>query len=144
MRWLVLVLMLLAPAAHAQSWGATTSDDGGYAAGFVRYPGLGAGFTCTARSVQNKPILDTSWFESTTAPPWHFMLWFDETLIPAVPPFQHSDLIYYVGQTGYRLPLIHHNEMEGGWQVMLPMTDGLFTALAGANRLVLAVGAQQS
>ncbi len=143
MKWLALILMLLAPMAQAQSWGTTTSDDGGFAAGMVRYPGLGAGFTCTARSVQNKRIIDTSWFEVTTAPPWHFIVWFDEVLIPTT-TIKRSDLVYFVGQTGYRLPLTYYNELDGGWQVMLPMTDELFTALSGANRLVLAVGAQQS
>ena len=45
-----LLWALCAAPLAAQNWNADVSDDGGYAGGFVIYPGLGMGFNCAARS----------------------------------------------------------------------------------------------
>ena len=136
-----LLWALCAAPLAAQNWNADVSDDGGYAGGFVVYPGLGMGFNCAARSVQNKPLMETMWFESTVAPPYQFQITFDQNLVPSDRP-QRSDIVMFVDQTGYRLPAMEWNELDGEWQVNLSMTDASIRALQTVTRLVLQVGSQ--
>ncbi|MGC1494562.1 MAG: hypothetical protein WA790_02045 [Sulfitobacter sp.] len=140
---LALLWMFCAAPLAAQSWTADLSDDGGYAGAFVSYPGLGFGFNCAARSIQNKPIMDTMWFETTVAPPYQYQLAMSDQLIPT-DPWERSDIILFVDQTGYRLPKVQWNEMEGGWQVDLTMTDASIQSLQRAARVVLQVGNQSA
>lgn len=136
------LIWILCPAPlAAQSWTADLSDDGGYAGAFVSYPGVGFGFNCAARSIQNKPLMDTMWFESSVAPPYQYQLTMTDQLIPT-DPWERSDIILFVNETGYRLPKVQWNEMDGGWQVDLTMTDTAIRALQNASRVVLQVGTQ--
>lgn len=139
----LLALMTSAGVGLAQQWQARTSDEGTYAAGFVRYPGLDMSIYCAARSVQNRPLMQGGWHETVVAPPWHFQITFDPTLVPFADG-GWSDLVLYVGDTGYRLPHTEFDEFEGLWKIDLQMTDRLFAALRAAPRLVLAVGALKS
>lgn len=144
MRAIVICLLALwAIPANAQSWQVIQSDDGGYAAGRVIFPGLPFSATCMARSVQNLPLHQTSWFESTVAPPWHFLLEASEVLIPgAIVP--RGDIVLAVDNTGYQLPVVNWNELDGAWQVNVPMADQLMQALRSARRIALHVGTQQA
>jgi hypothetical protein len=81
------------------------------------------------------------WFESTVAPPWHFQIAAAETLIPA-DTFERADIVLFVDQIGYRLPVVQWNEMDGDWQVDIAMTDPMMAALRTASRMVLQVGSQ--
>ncbi len=138
---LALFWMLCAAPLAAQSWIADLSDDGGYAGAIVTYPGVGMGFNCAARSIQNKPIMDTMWFESTVAPPYQFQIEVGDKLIPT-DPWERSDIVLFLDQTGYRLPTVGWNEMDGGWQVNLSMTDASIRSLQSTSRMVLQVGTQ--
>lgn len=138
----LLIALLLTPfAAIAQEWRATLSSDNAYVGGWVGIPSYALGFSCAARAPAQGSVINSTWFETSIAPPWHYLIGISENLIP-YEQGTRNDLILFVDQTGYRLPPTAHNEMEGGWQFELPMTDGLFAQLPKASRLVLQVGTQ--
>ena len=53
---------------------------------------------------------------------------------------QRSDIVIWVGETGYRLPIVSFNELDGVWQVQVQAADPLIAALSGAGQFVLAAG----
>jgi hypothetical protein len=127
----------------AQGWQANLSRDAAYIAADVSYPGLGMRITCHARTPERGSVIDSIWFESTIAPTGQFLIGFDESLVPSGPQYR-DDLTLFVGQTGYRLPRVGWNEMGGGWETFVGVSDSMFTALPGAARLVLQVGNGQA
>ncbi|MGB3245346.1 MAG: hypothetical protein WBB25_12490 [Sulfitobacter sp.] len=139
--FLILLLAFFAVPAVAQTWQIRQSDDGGYAAAIATYAGLPFSVTCAARSVQNLPLAQTSWFESTVAPPWHFLFETTDALIPAT-TFERSDILIFADQNGYRLPPVEWNELDGRWQVSISITDPMIAALDVATRIVLQTGPQ--
>lgn len=127
--------------ALTQQWAAETPADISYAGGWAFAPG-GLSVSCAAsRDGRGQTALDSLWFEASIASPWHFMLVVSEALVPDG-PMQRSDMILYLDQTGYQLPPVALNELSGGWEVALSMTDPVFDALRNASRIVLQVGAQ--
>lgn len=132
---------LWSAAASAQSWSVWSDDNGGYAVASVGLQVPVMNMTCHARSVQNLPLIQTGWHESTIAPPYHFIFGFSQNLIDTR-VLERRDLILFVDQTGYQLPLTQWNEMEGDWEFTLPMSDPIFAAMNNASRMVLQVGAQ--
>ncbi len=139
----ILLFTLSTSSLFAQGWSAKITSDSAYVGGWASIPGNGVGFSCAARSPLNGSVIDSQWFESSIAQPWWFLVRISETLIPASIQ-QRADVVLFVDQTGYRLPPVFHNELEGGWQVELPMRDPMFAAMAGASRLVLQVGAESA
>lgn len=141
-RALIICLCLIwAAGASAQNWSVWSDDNGGYAVASVGLEVPSMSMSCHARSVQNLPLFQTGWHESTVAPPYHFIFGFTQNLIDTWIQ-QRRDLILFVDQTGYQLPLTQWNEMEGGWEVKLPMSDPIFAAMNSATRLVLQVGSE--
>ena len=136
-----LILLIWAGAASPQSWEVRTSDNGGYATATAAVFGTGMGITCHARSLQNLPLIQTGWHESTIAPPYHFHIGFSQALIRP-DPYRRNDITLFVDQTGYRLPTIQWSELVGEWDLILPVTDAMFTAMQSASRQVLQIGSE--
>lgn len=126
---------------YAQGWTAKITRDAVYDAGRVSLPGYTMGISCAARAAQRGPVLGSQWWEVSVAPPWQYLINFSDQLVPIAPHEIYVQMTLFVDQTGYQLPRVLRNELEGGWQVMLPMTDQMFAALKTASRLVLQVGA---
>ena len=134
-------LILGAAPALAQSWQVHTSDNGGYAAGSAHLPGYAMAFNCFARSVQNLPLIDTGWHETDIAPPYVTKITFSTDLMPHTPTGSRAGVILFLDGTGYQLPRVDWNEMEGTWAVNLPMADQMFQQLQVAQTIVLQVDA---
>lgn len=141
MKWLAGLLALCAAPLWAQQWETKLTRDDAYDAGRVVMPGSAMVIACAARSPKRGPILGSAWWEVSVAPPWQYLLVFQDQLVPAAGSAQQVEMILFADQTGYRLPPVLRNELEGGWQVMLPMTDPMLIAAETASQLVLQVGA---
>ncbi len=126
--------------ADAQRWTTTLTRDNVYDAGRVAMPGNSMVIACAARSPKRGQVLGSQWWEVSVAPPWQYLFVFQDQLVPNAGSAQEVEMILFADQTGYRLPPVQRNELEGGWQTMLGMTDPMFASIATATRLVLQVG----
>ncbi len=138
---IIFLSVFFSTVAVAQSWSVRSDDNGGYAVASVVLPVPSMSMTCHARSVQNLPLMQTGWHESSIAPPYQFIFGFSPDLIDTR-VLARDDLILFVDQTGYQLPLTYWNELEGEWEITLPMSDPVFAAMNGAARMVLQVGTE--
>ncbi len=137
---ILLTLLAVTQRAEAQQWQATLSDDGVYRSALVQYPNLGLSLRCHAPVAGPGRVIDSIWFETTIPPPDQFLIEFSEELVP-LPDGSRSDLIVFLDQTGYRLPLVYLNELAGSIETQLASADALFANLPSASRMVLQVGA---
>jgi hypothetical protein len=139
--WLALCAAALfsGAAASAQSWQAETGDDGAMAYGWLRVPGVGFDIACHAPSPQGRGLMEAGWHETNTAPPNQFALRILAGLIP-VRTERRADVILQLDQTGYQLPPLQFSEMEGDWQLDLPVSDPMFQHMRQARSMVLHVG----
>ncbi|MBD3664242.1 hypothetical protein [Sulfitobacter aestuariivivens] len=124
---------------YAQDWASRTSDDGIYAAGVVSFGQSGVGFVCAARSVQNKPVLDTRRSLSNVARPWYFTAFFSDQLIRPSQS-QRRDIEYLVDGYRYRLPVVRYSKPDRAWHAQVAMDDPLFEALERASFVSLRIG----
>ena len=137
---LITALLVWAAPLAAQGWTAEITRDDVYDAGRVVMHGNGMVVSCAARSPRRAPVLNSRWWEVSVAPPWQYLIVFNDQLVPLEGQAQEAEMTLFVDQTGYRLPVVYRNELEGGWQTMLGMTDPMFGAIDGASNLVLQVG----
>ncbi len=100
-----------------------------------------AGFSCFARSPKQAPVLSSQWHTVNVAQPWHYLFETTPALVPLPPTVTEVEMILFVDGTGYRLPPVTFNALEGTWQVTLPMNDPMIRSLGTASALVLQVGA---
>lgn len=138
--FIVLLSMLTAPAAIAQTWEAALNDDGGYAYGYARAEGLPMAFACTVRSIQNRPLIEVNAHEEQPTAPYTMRIEFFGKTIPETGVQTRADMVLWADDTGYQLPPVVRDEFFGYWYVELSMGDPIFPEFAGAARLVLAVG----
>lgn len=141
MRLIALIALWFASAlpAVAEAWTARLPPDSHYIAGVAETPMPAVQIYCAAKTVQLAPITQSRWFEVSIAPPWQVVIGFTPALIP-VPQTQNVEVTLFVDETGYRLPPVGFNELDGGWETQLALSDPMFIALAQAKRLVMQVG----
>lgn len=137
--FVLLLLSVLASPATAQDWTAQISDDRVFDGGWATAPGRSVGMHCAARKPGQGPAMDSQWVETTIPDPWRFVLSFSDQLFPG-PAYQRDDVILFIDQTGYRLPTVYQNELAGGWEVTLSLTDPLYRAMTTGQRMVMQVG----
>jgi len=123
----------------AQEWTARLPPDSHFIGGVAATSVPAMHIHCAVETVQLAPVTQSRWFEVSVAPPWQVVIGFTPALIP-LPQTQRAEVILYVDETGYRLPPVGFNELDGGWEVQLAMTDPMFAALTEARRLVMQVG----
>lgn len=138
--WLITLFLLCAGPLTAQGWTAEVSRDEIYDAGRVFMPGRMINISCAAPTGRANVTPDSRWWEVSVAPPWQYLLDFANPMVPEAQVGYEVEMILFADGTGYKLPLVSLNELEGGWQVILPMSDPVFGAAAVASRLILQVG----
>lgn len=136
---LIGVLLMLATSSAAQDWTAKIARDDVYHSSVLSLAGA-AHLSCYARAPENAPIVASQWHTVNVGQPWHYLFEAMQALVPVEPTVLEVEMILFVDGTGYRLPPVVRNELEGTWQVILPMGDPMVTALKSARRLVLQVG----
>lgn len=140
----LLLALLLAPAVTAQTWQPALSDDGRYAYGFANAEGLPMAIGCVVRSAQNRPLESEGILEVQPSAPYAMRIELWGNAIPADGRQSRGDIVLWVNDTGFQLPLVTLDEFYGYWWTELSMGDPLFAALGTAERLVLAIGQQSA
>lgn len=139
---LICCFVLLFPLlANAQDWQNHNADDGAYVYGNASPTGVGFGVACNAPSAQGLPPVQVGAHEESLTGPFNLRLEMSSELITGYEP--RRDVVLWLGQSAYRLPLIYLNELVGVWEFELSMADPMVAALRQAPRLVLAPGSDQ-
>ncbi|MGV6847305.1 MAG: hypothetical protein ACWA5A_02880 [Marinibacterium sp.] len=121
------------------AWTASTDDLGARIYGSAYEPGRSLTFNCTAPSPQGRDPIETGEHEENSTGPNEMFVGFRNDLFTWPDNLQIDGAVMYLGNTGYRLPPIHHDELSGT-AVLLPMTDQMVLALFDAPSLILDTG----
>ncbi|MEO0634366.1 MAG: hypothetical protein AAFY52_09625 [Pseudomonadota bacterium] len=136
---LVLICVLLAHAAQAQSWAASREDNGHSIGHYAR--GIGLRLVCYAPSPQGRTGFEAGVHETEPTPRGTIRLEFDPDLIRLQgAAMTRRDVILWVDGTGYRLPEAGYSDFYGYWGVALGWDDPLFAAMGRARAVILAPG----
>lgn len=132
-----------AAALHAQVWAPFAQDDGHFANAYVS-SGAQVDFICNAPSQQGLTAWQAGAHETRATARHVWRLNFGLDRVPFNGPPQRADIILWVNQAGFRLPVAIWDEMEGVWSVDVPAADPLFAALARAKSFVVQPGSDPS
>lgn len=138
------VLALLPVLASGQTWRGDSGDTGGLVYGSVAAPEYSLVFGCNAPSPQRRPLMETGDHETALNTPFGVFVHVSPQLVPRNAEAALPAAMLVADGTGYRLPSLWFNELDGGWMVELAMVDGLFGALSGAGELVFDTGTGQA
>ncbi len=143
MKRFLLAFVLWTQAATGQSWSYQTFDNGhlihAYAAS-----GQGLTFRCNGPSRGGLDVLTAEAHEDRRTARGMMLIEIGPERIPLGNAFQRGDVVIWLSGTGYRLPPMVFNELDGVWQVELPSSDGFFAALRQSRDLILAPGQDRS
>lgn len=142
-RLITLILALWSGAAMAQGWRAT-SQDGGHFVVHAADAKVGVRLLCLAPSLQRRPAIEVEQHEERPTARGMIRLEIGPERIALGNAFGRADVIMWVNQTGYRLPVLQWNELHGIWEVDLQDTDPIWSAMALATSVVLAPGQDQA
>lgn len=137
----VALLWLSGGAVLAETWSHRLYDNGFRIYGYARSD-QGLFFSCYGPSQGGKDMVSAGAHEDAAVPQGMLMINIAPGLIPLGNATQRSDFVLWVDGTGYRLPPVTFNELDGVWQVTVGMQDGLFRAMSRARDLIVAGGAQ--
>ncbi len=139
----VLGLWVCAVHAQAQVWQAQTVD-GGHFVFHIARAGVAVDFVCLAPSLQRRPAVDVEQHEIRPMAPGMTRLEIGTERVPVGNDVIRNDVVLWADQTGYRLPTITFNELDGVWQVDISATDPMWTGLVQASTVILAPGQAQA
>lgn len=142
-RLIALILALWSGAAVAQGWQAT-SQDGGHFVVHAADAKVGVRLLCLAPSLQGHPAIEVEQHEERPTARGMIRLEIGPERVALGNAFSRADVIMWVDQTGYRLPMLQWNELHGIWEVDLQDTDPIWSAMALAKSVVLAPGQDQA
>lgn len=142
-RLIAFVLTVWACAAQAQVWQAQTWDGGHFIFHTAR-AGASVDLVCLAPSLQRRPAVEVEQHETRPMAPGMTRLEIGADRVAVGNDIIRNDVIMWADQTGYRLPTITFNELDGVWQVDIAANDALWTALSQAGAIVLAPGQEQA
>lgn len=142
-RLIALILCFCATSVAAQVWRTTKADDGHFLY-FSAGANAGFGLTCLAPSLQRRPAIEVGAHETSAMGPGTTRIEMSRDRLSPATNESRSDVVLWVDQTGYRLPVVQWNELVGHWELDLPSDDPLWAALAVARSVVLAPGAEQA
>ena len=136
---LIFCLLLWAGSAAAQNWTFSVWDNGHLVHG-VAASGHGLGLRCNGPSRGGLDAVTAEAHEDTRTPRGMMLVEIGTERMPTGNSAQRSDLIIWLSGTGYQMPPLSFNELDGVWQVQLPVSDPFFSALAQGSNVVLAPG----
>lgn len=130
-----LFALALAAQAGAQTseWQFRSFDDGSFFTGsIVPSDDRDLMFLCGERSPQGLTALQTGNMEPDITPRDSLRLYMSDKLIGRHDGVTRGrqDVLIVVGVTGYRLPVVNWNELFSTWEVDLPATDPVLSAVA--------------
>jgi len=128
----------------AQVWQFSQFDDGAYIYGDAYPAGLGGfGLSCNVVSPQGRNPVEVGAHEITRTAPFTAVLNLPVGWI-AMPAtgYQRGDVVIWVDQTGYRLPVVSMNRLIESWEAPVALSDPLIRAMESATRLVVAPGGE--
>lgn len=135
------VVAIFPVSGFAQTWRVETVDTGGLIYGSVFAPEYSLAFNCNTPSPQRRPLIETGDHETLRSAPFGMFVNLSGGLIePSGEQPVLAAVTLTVDGTGYRLPPVRWDDFYGDWSVELSLGDALFTALAGADDLVLESG----
>lgn len=136
---LFLFMLFWGFATSAQTWGHSEADDGHLVYASTR-AGLGLDFVCNAPSAQGLDAMQAGAHEETRVARGHVKLDIGADRLPVGNDIQRIDAMVWLGETGYRLPTVHWNELVGVWEVQLSVSDALIKGLVTVPSFVLSAG----
>ena len=142
-RLIACVLLLWACAVQAQVWQAETVDGGHFVFHTAR-AGAAVDLLCLAPSLQRRPAVDVGQHETRPMARGMTRIEIGTQRIPVGNATQRGDVVLWADQTGYRLPPLNFNEIDGVWQVDISDADPLWAGLTQARAIVLAPGQDQA
>ena len=123
----------------AQDWQSRTEDNGSLMFGSV-FEGSGLmGFSCTAPSPQNRPLIETGSHETHRSSPYTMFVNFADDPLVWTQALNTDQVTIILDGVGYRMPVIHLDELSGT-ALELAMTDPFVLALSGAREVLLDPG----
>ena len=142
-RLIACLLALWAGAVQAQVWQAQRVDGGHFVFHSAR-AGASVDLVCLAPSPQGRPAIEVEQHEIRPMTPGTTRLEIGMDRISMGNDVIRSDVVLWADQTGYRLPTITFNELDGVWQVDLGANDPIWSALKTASSVILAPGQDQA
>ena len=142
-RLIAFLLAVWASAVHAQVWQAQTVDGGHFVFHTAR-AGVAVDLVCLAPSPQGRPAVEVEQHEIRPMAPGMTRLEIGADRAAVGNATVRSDVVLWADQTGYRLPALNFNEIDGVWQVDIAASDPLWTALGQAGSVILAPGQEQA
>lgn len=130
---------LWANAAAAQTWTYQTWDNG-HLIHAVAGSGQGLSFRCNGPSTGGLDALTAEAHEDTRTPRGQMLIEIGPDRVPLGNAYSRGDVVLWVDETGYRLPMMTLNELDGVWQVQVSTRDALFVALMQGQDVVVAPG----
>lgn len=140
---LIAGLLFWAGLASAQSWSHERYDNGHTLHAYA-LSGQGLSLHCTGPSKGGLDVMTAEAHEDTRTARGTLMIEIGPERIPVGNAIQRSDVVIWAGGTGYRLPPVIFNELDGVWQTTLPVGDALYQALLQAPDFALAPGQDQA
>lgn len=142
-RLIAFLCVLWAGAAQAQVWQQQTVDGGHYIFHTAR-AGVSVELLCLAPSLQRRPAIEVEQHEIRPMTRGMTRLEFGTDRVELGNDVIRNDVVLWADQTGYRLPTIAFNEIDGVWQVDIAADDPMWSALAQARLIILAPGQEQA
>lgn len=142
-RLIACLVALWAGTAQAQVWQAQRVDGGHFVFHSAR-AGASVDLVCLAPSPQGRPAIEVEQHEIRPMTPGTTRLEIGMDRISVGNDVVRSDVVLWADETGYRLPTITFNELDGVWQVDLGANDPIWSALTTASSVILAPGQDQA
>lgn len=139
----IAAFLISAVMASAQSWSHERWDNGHTLHSYAT-SGQGMTLRCTGPSRGGLDVMTAEAHEDTRTARGTLMLEIGPERIPLGNASERRDVLIWAGGTGYRLPPLVFNDLDGVWQVSLPVGDGLYQALLQAPDFALAPGQDQA
>lgn len=139
-------LLPIQTAAQASEWRFENFDDGSFFTGTISPPGTkGLMLLCGERSPRGLTAYQTGNMEPDITPRDSLRLYLSDSLIGEHDGVtqMRQDVLLVVGTTGYRLPVVNWNELFWTWEVDLPATDPVFSAISGQSEFELRSASSQ-
>jgi len=139
MGWLIPILAaaVLWPLAAVAEWQATTRDDGALFYGDVASEGRFLNLRCVGLSRGGRNPVELEVHEVGTTPIYGLRLEIETPVLAFVDEnAQRTDVAIWIDGTGYQLPTVYWNILDGNWNTNLQLSDPLIAAMRGGRDLI--------